>query len=195
MTNWAIEILPFIEEGGLYDRYDHKVDNLHVRNRIVLQTNLAVFNCPSDPNMNTLQEPQNTSARPNYPNDPNFPPNSNTKCATGSYRAVGGQGFRGAARTRCIGTARRRFTEERTSFAREARRDAHHGAVQFEARGGRQGEGRHVAHAVDWRIHGRHFAARASRQLGQQQLWRQLGDDHGQHDVVRVGPRLRAAAD
>ncbi len=97
MTNWAIEILPFIEEGGLYDRYDHKVGNLHVRNRIVLQTILPIFNCPSDPNMNTLQEPQNTSARPNYPNDPNFPPNSNTKCATGSYRAVGGQGFSGGS--------------------------------------------------------------------------------------------------
>jgi prepilin-type N-terminal cleavage/methylation domain-containing protein/prepilin-type processing-associated H-X9-DG protein len=93
MTNWAIEILPFIEEGGLYDRYDHKVTNLHNNNRIVLQTILPVFNCPSDPNMNSLQEPQNTSARPNYPNNPNFPPNSNTKCATGSYRAVGGQGF------------------------------------------------------------------------------------------------------
>jgi prepilin-type N-terminal cleavage/methylation domain-containing protein/prepilin-type processing-associated H-X9-DG protein len=130
MTNWAIEILPYIEEGGLYDRYDHKVPNLHNNNRIVLQTILPIFNCPSDPNANTLQEPQNTSARPNYPNNPNFPPNSGTKCATGSYRAVGGEGFSGGSPDEMYWDSKKALYGGANQLRRE-KRGAMHICVRF----------------------------------------------------------------
>lgn len=48
-TNWAIEVLPFIEEQPLYDQYDQTLFNTHPDNLPVLQTRLGVMECPSGP--------------------------------------------------------------------------------------------------------------------------------------------------
>jgi prepilin-type N-terminal cleavage/methylation domain-containing protein len=53
-SNWAVEILPFIEESALYDQYDHDVYNAHKNNLPVLQTRLAAMICPSDQNAESL---------------------------------------------------------------------------------------------------------------------------------------------
>jgi prepilin-type N-terminal cleavage/methylation domain-containing protein/prepilin-type processing-associated H-X9-DG protein len=83
LTNWAIEILPYIEEGALYDRYDQTRRNWDNVNKLVLQTTLPVMGCPSDPNVGRLAVPQN---------GPTF---GSEGLATGSYRAVGGRGLSG----------------------------------------------------------------------------------------------------
>ena len=46
-TNWAIEILPFIEQSALYDRYDQTLYNTHPDNLPVLATPLPTMLCPS----------------------------------------------------------------------------------------------------------------------------------------------------
>ena len=55
-TNWAVEILPYLEQQALYDRYDHKETNFAVGdpngngkiNQIVRDTTLPEMICPSD---------------------------------------------------------------------------------------------------------------------------------------------------
>ena len=47
-TNWAVCILPFLEQGNLYDRYDNNLPNGDAANLPVLQTLLPVMACPSD---------------------------------------------------------------------------------------------------------------------------------------------------
>ncbi len=89
MTNWAIESLPFLEEQVLYDLYDHtKPNNASGKNRTVIQTPLAVMNCPSDGNAGKL-------ARPLHNSPPDF------DAATGSYRCVGGRGITGTNPEEC----------------------------------------------------------------------------------------------
>lgn len=85
-SNWAIEILPFLEENVLYDRYDFKrpnYDNFNVKE--VGQKILAVMGCPSDPNLRQIASPENADGR---------------LFATGSYRAVGGRGYWGGGNER-----------------------------------------------------------------------------------------------
>lgn len=56
--NWAIEILPFIEEQPLYDQVDFEVDQnialLRPQNRPVRSTELAIMLCPSDEGQGNL---------------------------------------------------------------------------------------------------------------------------------------------
>jgi prepilin-type N-terminal cleavage/methylation domain-containing protein/prepilin-type processing-associated H-X9-DG protein len=47
--NWAISILPFIEQGPLYKLYDLTQRNASTANAIVRQTVVSVYSCPSDP--------------------------------------------------------------------------------------------------------------------------------------------------
>jgi prepilin-type N-terminal cleavage/methylation domain-containing protein/prepilin-type processing-associated H-X9-DG protein len=49
-TNWAIEILPFVEEIGLYRQYVQNELNNSTANSKVRQVSVKVQNCPSDPN-------------------------------------------------------------------------------------------------------------------------------------------------
>ena len=74
----AIAILPYLEQQGLYDRYDQSVYNSHPNNLPVLQTPLSVMICPVDPNDGKLIVPTQGS----YP-EPGI--------ATGSYKAVSGR--------------------------------------------------------------------------------------------------------
>ncbi|HET6572816.1 MAG TPA: DUF1559 domain-containing protein [Fimbriiglobus sp.] len=56
-TNWAIEILPYVEQENLYRRYDQKVINSHVKNLFVTTSRVKTFECPSDPNAGKLRQP------------------------------------------------------------------------------------------------------------------------------------------
>jgi hypothetical protein len=81
-SNWAIEILPFIEEAPLYQKYRTDVANTNSANDLVRQTNVAVMNCPSDPN-----PPQVVKAADG---------NSHAK---GSYKGVAGRAWADASST------------------------------------------------------------------------------------------------
>jgi len=76
---WTLEILPYIEEQGLFKRYDFSKANVDVINRPVVQTPLKAMTCPSDDNAGKLAIPE--------------PEQSYGEWATGSYRAVTGKGY------------------------------------------------------------------------------------------------------
>ncbi len=46
-TNWGIEVLPFVEQQAIYDRYNQKLHNTHPDNLPVLQTRMEMMECPS----------------------------------------------------------------------------------------------------------------------------------------------------
>ena len=46
--NWAIAILPQLEQGNLYAEYNNSVPNTDPSNLRVLQTDLPIFTCPTD---------------------------------------------------------------------------------------------------------------------------------------------------
>jgi prepilin-type N-terminal cleavage/methylation domain-containing protein len=83
-SNWALEILPYIEEAPLNKRYHFDLNNVNTSNDPVRQTNLPVMNCPSDPN-----PPQVVLAA-----------DGNTH-ATGSYKGVAGRAWANAASGTC----------------------------------------------------------------------------------------------
>ena len=56
--NWAISILPFIEQGPLYKQYDLSQRNASPANAVVRQTALSVYSCPSDPMPFTVGTPE-----------------------------------------------------------------------------------------------------------------------------------------
>jgi prepilin-type N-terminal cleavage/methylation domain-containing protein/prepilin-type processing-associated H-X9-DG protein len=56
-TNWAIVILPFLEQDNLFKQYDNTVVNSHARNRPVRETYLSVYTCPSDINAKKVLRP------------------------------------------------------------------------------------------------------------------------------------------
>src|SRR5688572_6046624 len=57
-TNWAIEILPFIEQESLYRRYDQSVVNEHPNNVFVTQSRVKTYECPADELAGKLEAPQ-----------------------------------------------------------------------------------------------------------------------------------------
>jgi prepilin-type N-terminal cleavage/methylation domain-containing protein len=82
-TNWAIEILPFIEESRLYKQYRSDVVNTAAENDAVVATVLPTMLCPSDPNAGQTTVSTNHDARRHI--DHNF--------AVGSYKGVSGRGY------------------------------------------------------------------------------------------------------
>ena len=46
--NWAIAVLPFIEQAAVHDRYDPLSLNHSAENRLVRETMIAAYVCPSD---------------------------------------------------------------------------------------------------------------------------------------------------
>ena len=56
-TNWAIEILPYIEQENLYRQYDQRRLNEHASNRFVTQQRVKTYECPSDTLVGKLEEP------------------------------------------------------------------------------------------------------------------------------------------
>ncbi len=81
LTNWAIAILPYIEQAALYEQYDHSVHNSHASNEDVLKTILPAMLCPSDVGSEVLVTPSQLVG---------------TDIAPGSYKGNIGRRFRGA---------------------------------------------------------------------------------------------------
>jgi prepilin-type N-terminal cleavage/methylation domain-containing protein/prepilin-type processing-associated H-X9-DG protein len=79
-ANWAILLLPYVEQGPLYNQYDNTVPNTHARNVPVVQTYVKIYTCPTDPNANRILTPEskNDGATPTV------------SYMTGSYRGMSG---------------------------------------------------------------------------------------------------------
>jgi prepilin-type N-terminal cleavage/methylation domain-containing protein/prepilin-type processing-associated H-X9-DG protein len=78
--NWCIEILPSLENQGLYDSFNRKLPISHVNNRVSRGTALSVMNCPSDPApRQPYGDPTRTTEGDNW--------------ARGNYGGNGGIGF------------------------------------------------------------------------------------------------------
>jgi prepilin-type N-terminal cleavage/methylation domain-containing protein/prepilin-type processing-associated H-X9-DG protein len=80
-SNWAISILPFIEQGNLFKLYDNTVPNYHANNRAVVQTYVATYSCPSDLNARQLITPETMADNGGGGTFPYM---------TGSYRGMSG---------------------------------------------------------------------------------------------------------
>jgi type II secretory pathway pseudopilin PulG len=76
LLNWAIALLPYLEQNPLSQSYDASVCNADTANRPVLQTLLPVMICPSDVNTRELVVPSQQG--------PSF------SAAPGSYKGVSG---------------------------------------------------------------------------------------------------------
>ncbi|MCA9246047.1 MAG: DUF1559 domain-containing protein [Planctomycetales bacterium] len=78
--NWAISILPYLEQQALFDLYDPVLRNAHPDNLRVLKTPLEVMNCPSFPLTGLLDQPVQTPKE---------------EIAVGSYKGVSGRRYVG----------------------------------------------------------------------------------------------------
>src|SRR5215510_8611567 len=56
-TNWAIEILPFIEQDNLYRQYNQAELNVSTANNLVGQQRVKTYECGSDPLVGRLEVP------------------------------------------------------------------------------------------------------------------------------------------
>jgi prepilin-type N-terminal cleavage/methylation domain-containing protein/prepilin-type processing-associated H-X9-DG protein len=79
--SWGISILPFLEQGTLYNLYDPKHTTEHVNNQQLRQTVVKVYDCPSDPRAGQLMAPVSGPAA-NY--------NPPLQYATSSYKGMAG---------------------------------------------------------------------------------------------------------
>ena len=78
-TNWAIEVLPYVEQASLYARYDRTVGTEHPNNQFLRESFVKVYSCPTDPFANQLISPETG-------------PGASVKYQTGSYRGMSGVG-------------------------------------------------------------------------------------------------------
>lgn len=78
LSNWAIMILPFLEQGNLYERYDNRFFNEDTQNEFVREAEVDIYQCPSDPVSSKLENPASG-------------PGSGIAYRHGSYRCVGGR--------------------------------------------------------------------------------------------------------
>ncbi len=81
--NWAISILPFLEQQPLFDSYNPNLYNTHPDNMPVLKTSLAAMICPTD------YAPWD----PVQPHQPN-PQQLDEPIAPGSYKGIAGLRYR-----------------------------------------------------------------------------------------------------
>jgi len=56
-TNWAIEILPYIEQQNLFAQYNQLQFNESANNNLVGRQRVPTYECPSDPNDGLLEDP------------------------------------------------------------------------------------------------------------------------------------------
>jgi prepilin-type N-terminal cleavage/methylation domain-containing protein/prepilin-type processing-associated H-X9-DG protein len=80
-ANWAILILPFVEQTALYQAYNNAQPNIAAVNTTVVQTYLSVYTCPVDPHAGQIIQPE-TGAPDANGNSPLY--------MTGSYRGMSG---------------------------------------------------------------------------------------------------------
>src|SRR5262245_2966025 len=76
-TNWAIEILPYIEQGNLYKQYRQDLQNVDPINNAVGQQRVKTYECPSDQLAGKLEVPASGPSTANWMH--------------GGYRAVSGK--------------------------------------------------------------------------------------------------------
>jgi prepilin-type N-terminal cleavage/methylation domain-containing protein len=88
-SNWAIEILPFMEQDNLFRRYRQDLLNNDEQNRVVTQTRVKPYECPSDTNIGQLLEPASGNQRVRVNSSIGEP--LIRQWATGSYRAISGR--------------------------------------------------------------------------------------------------------
>lgn len=81
-ANWAVLILPYLEQDSLYQRYDQSVCNEDPANRSVREALVPTLACPSDPGVQQLVVPAMGPAASWNLDIPYRP---------GSYRAVSGR--------------------------------------------------------------------------------------------------------
>jgi prepilin-type N-terminal cleavage/methylation domain-containing protein/prepilin-type processing-associated H-X9-DG protein len=84
-SNWAIYILPYVEQDNLYKQYNNNLPNWNPANTAVVQTYLSVYTCPSDRNYKQIVQPG--SAPPLQ--------SGNFRYMTGSYRGMSGRSATG----------------------------------------------------------------------------------------------------
>jgi prepilin-type N-terminal cleavage/methylation domain-containing protein len=77
-TNWAIEILPFMEQGALYQQYQQSQLNTSANNNLVGQQRVKTYECSADRMAGKLEVPASGPA-------------GNQQWMHGSYRAVSGK--------------------------------------------------------------------------------------------------------
>ncbi len=78
LSNWAIMILPYVEAQTLADRYNNNAANEHSSNQFVRESNLEVYNCPSDIHAGKLEMPESG-------------PGAGLNYRHGSYRCMAGR--------------------------------------------------------------------------------------------------------
>ncbi len=76
--SWPISILPQLEQENLFRRYNQNQTNEHSSNQFVREQIMPVYSCPSEPGVNTLEQPESG-------------PGSGLRYRHGSYRGVGGR--------------------------------------------------------------------------------------------------------
>jgi prepilin-type N-terminal cleavage/methylation domain-containing protein/prepilin-type processing-associated H-X9-DG protein len=81
-ANWAILILPYIEQDNLYKQYNNNVRNTAAVNQPVAQQYVSVYTCPSDINARMVMSPETTVNGQTAAD--------NAKYMTGSYRGMAG---------------------------------------------------------------------------------------------------------
>jgi prepilin-type processing-associated H-X9-DG protein len=82
LANWALLILPYVEQDNLFKQYDNTVRNTHPKNQAVVQQYLSVYTCPSDPNAKKIMLPESTVNGTTQAD--------NAMYMTGSYRGMSG---------------------------------------------------------------------------------------------------------
>jgi prepilin-type N-terminal cleavage/methylation domain-containing protein/prepilin-type processing-associated H-X9-DG protein len=81
--NWAIQILPYMEQSNLYNKYNNNLSNMDPANLPVLQTPVPTYTCPSDLRANQLIAPETIS--------PNGAGNSTIQFMASSYKVMTGK--------------------------------------------------------------------------------------------------------
>jgi prepilin-type N-terminal cleavage/methylation domain-containing protein/prepilin-type processing-associated H-X9-DG protein len=76
-TNWAIEILPYMEQSALYSRYNQALLNENTAQKFVNQSRVKTYECPADILIGKLERPASGPQKYAYMH--------------GSYRAVSGR--------------------------------------------------------------------------------------------------------
>jgi prepilin-type N-terminal cleavage/methylation domain-containing protein/prepilin-type processing-associated H-X9-DG protein len=79
-SNWAILLLPYVEQVALYQKYNDSQPNIAAVNAPVVQTYLSVYTCPVDPNARQILTPE--TGAPAAGSSPPY--------MTGSYRGMCG---------------------------------------------------------------------------------------------------------
>jgi prepilin-type N-terminal cleavage/methylation domain-containing protein/prepilin-type processing-associated H-X9-DG protein len=83
-SGWGIALLPYLEQGNLYNQFNNKIPNQAPANEPARITYVAVYTCPVDPRANQVLLPETVA--PDGGGNPGY------HYMTGSYRCMTGIG-------------------------------------------------------------------------------------------------------